>query len=77
MEKCYSLSCAQLFATPRNVACQPPPSMRFSRQDWRGLPFPSPGDLSYPRIKLGFLALWADSLPSETPGKPYDVEKKV
>ena len=77
MGKCYSLSCVQLFATPWNVACQPPPSI-FSRQEyWSGLPFHSSGDLPYPGIKPGFLTLWADSLPSETPGKPYDMEKKV
>ena len=31
------------FATPWIVACQAPPSMGFSRQEyWSGLPFPSP-----------------------------------
>ena len=31
-------------ATPWTVACQAPPSMGFSRQEyWSGLPFPSPG----------------------------------
>ena len=35
-------SCLTL-ATPWTVACQPPLSMRFSRQKyWSGLPFPSP-----------------------------------
>ena len=35
-----SLSCAQLFATPWTVACQAPPSMGFSRQEyWSGLPY--------------------------------------
>ena len=54
-----------LFVTPWTVACQAPPSMEFSRQEyWSGLPFPSPGDLPNPRIKPGFLALQADSLPS-------------
>ena len=34
-------SCPTL-ATPWTVACQSPPSMGFSRQDyWMGLPFPS------------------------------------
>ena len=34
------------FATPWTAACQPPLSMRFSRQEyWSGLPFPSPGHL--------------------------------
>ena len=52
------------------VAHQAPLSMEFSRQEyWSGLPFPSPGDLSDPGIKLGSPALWADSLPSEPSGK--------
>ena len=35
------------------VAHQAPLSMEFSRQEyWRGLPFPSPRDLSNPEVKL-------------------------
>ena len=46
-------------------------SMEFSRQEyWRGLPFPSPGDLPDPGIKLMPPALQAGSLPSETGGNP-------
>ena len=53
------------------VAHQAPLSMGFSSQDyWSGLPFPSPGDLPYPGVELGFPSLQADSLPSESPGKP-------
>ena len=38
--------------------------MKFSRQEyWKELPFPSPGDLPDPGIKLESLALQADSLP--------------
>ena len=49
---------------------QVPLSMEFSRQDyWRGLPFPSLGDLPDPGIKPRFPSLQADSLPSEPPGK--------
>ena len=45
-------SCVQLFATPWTIACQPLPSMGFSRQEcWSGLPFPSPKDLPDPGIK--------------------------
>ena len=41
--KVKSLSRVQLFASPRTVAYQAPPSMGFSRQEyWSGLPFPSP-----------------------------------
>ena len=37
--------------TQWTVACQAPPSMGFSRQEyWSGLPFPSPGDLPDPGI---------------------------
>ena len=43
---------SKLFATPWTVAhCSPqaPVSVEFSRQEyWRGLPFPSPGDLPDP-----------------------------
>ena len=60
--KVKSLSCVQLFATPRTVARQTPLSMEFSRQEyWSGLPFPSPGDLPYPGIESGSPALQADS----------------
>ena len=52
------------------VAYQAPPSMGFSRQQyWRGLPFPSPGDLPDPEIEPGSLALQVDALSSEPPGK--------
>ena len=61
----------RLFATPWIVACQASLSMGFSRQEyWSGLPFPSPGDLPNPEIKLRSPALQADSLPSEPRGKP-------
>ena len=60
-----------LFAIPRTVAYQSPPSMEFSRQEYRsGLPFPTRGDLSDPRIKPGSPTLQADALPSEPAGKP-------
>ena len=66
------LSHVQLFVTPWTVACQAPLSMGSSRQEyWSGLPFPSPGDLSNPGIKLWPPALQADSLPSEPPENQY------
>ena len=65
-----SLSRVRLFVTPWTVAYQAPLSMGFSRQEcWRGLPFPSPGDLPYPGIKPWSPTLQADTLPSEPPGK--------
>ena len=60
----------QLFATPWPVACQVPLPVGFSKQEyWSGLPFPSQEDLPDPGIEAGSLALQADSLPSELPGK--------
>ena len=53
-----------LFATPQTLACQAPPLVEFSRQDyWSGLQFPTPRGLSHPGIKPASLALQADSLP--------------
>ena len=46
--------------------------MEFSRQEYCGLPFPSPGDLPNSGIEPGSPTLQADSLPSELPGKPMD-----
>ena len=64
-------SCLTL-AIPWTVAYQTLLSMEFSKQEhWSGLPFPSPGDLPDPGIELESPALQADSLLTETPGKPY------
>ena len=50
------LSLVCLLATPWTVTCQTPLSMEFSRQEyWNGLPFPTPGNLPDPRIKLSSL----------------------
>ena len=71
--KVKSLSHVRLFATPWTVGRQAPLSMGFSRQEyWSGLPFPSPGDLPDPGIESGSLALQADTLTSEPPGKPLN-----
>ena len=44
--------------TPWTVACQGPPSMGLTRQEyWRGLPFLSPGHLPSPEIELASPAL--------------------
>ena len=53
------------------VARQAPLFMGFSKQEyWTGLPCPPPGDLPNPGIKPVSSALQADSLLSETSGKP-------
>ena len=67
----YMLSRVQLFSTPWTLACGAALSMGFSRQEyWSGLPFPSPGDFPNRGIEPGSPTLQADSLPSESPGKP-------
>ena len=56
---------------PWTVVRQASLPMEFSRQEyWRGLPFPSPGDLPNPGIEPRSPALQTDSLPSEPAGKP-------
>ena len=57
--------------TPLTVACQTPPSMGFSRQEyWNGLPVPSPRGLPDPGIKPRSPTFQADALLPELPGKP-------
>ena len=60
---CVFVSHVQLFAIPRTIARQAPLSVGFPRQEyWRGLPFPSPGDLPISEIESWSPALQADSL---------------
>ena len=66
---CVSQSCPTLCDL---MDCSLPGSSvtEFSRQEyWSGLPFPSPGDLPDPGMEPRSLALQADSLLSEPPGK--------
>ena len=73
------LSRVQLFATPWTVAPQAPLYMEIPRPEyWSGLPFPSPWDCPNPGTERRSPALQADSLPSESPGKPINkVRKKI
>ena len=71
LEKGYSFSSEVLMKVKVSqlcpTLCDP---MEFSRPEyWRGLAFPSPGDLSNPGIELRSAAQQADSSPSEPPGK--------
>ena len=62
--------------TPRTVACQLRCPWGFSRQEnWRRLPFPSPGEPPNPGIGPRSSALQADSLLSEPPGGPYSISQ--
>ena len=59
---------------PLDCSLQASLSMEFPRREyWRGLSFPSPGDLPDPEIKPEFLeslALARRFLTAEPPGKP-------
>ena len=65
-----SLSCIQLFVTSSTVACQTPSSLGFPRQEWSGLPLPSPGDLPDSGIEAISPTLKAVSLPLSYLGRP-------
>ena len=56
-------------------ACQAPLTTEFSKQEyWSRFSFPTPGDLSNPRIKPRSPeapALAGRLLPTEVPGKPF------
>ena len=52
--------------------------MGFSRQEyWSGLLFPFPGNLPDPGIRPESPELQANALPSEPPGKPRNIKKRV
>ena len=60
------------------LAHQAPMSMGFSRQEyWRGLPFPSPGDLPDPGMEPSSPTLQADALTSAPPGVPLNTRIQV
>ena len=59
------------FETPWTVACQAPLSMGFPRREyWRGLPFPSPGDLPDPGTEPESPALAGGVFITEPPEMP-------
>ena len=67
-----------LFATPWTAAHQAALSMGILRKrilEW--VARPPPGDLSNPGIETRSPTLQADSLPSESPGKPSPVIRKI
>ena len=67
------VSVTQSYPIIWTVACQAPLSVEFSKQEYISLgksPFPSPGNLLNPGIKLVSPTVQADSLLSEPPGKP-------
>ena len=75
-----SLGHVCLLLTPRTVACQTPPSMGFSRQEyWRGLPCPPPGDLPNSGIEpmsLASPALAEGFFTTVPPRKPEKIIKQ-
>ena len=77
MRSCKHAQLLRLFATPWTVARKAPLSMEVSRQEyWSGLPFPTPGDLPHPGIKLlspVSPALANRFFTTEPPGMPIKV----
>ena len=73
------LSYVQLFATPWTISRQAPLSMKFSRQEyWRGLPFPTLGNLLDQEIELMFPtspALVGGFFTTVSPGQPAQVDE--
>ena len=66
-----SLSCVQLFETPWTAAHKAPLSMGFPRQAyWRGLSFPTPGNLPDPGFEPTSRVSAVTSFTTEPPGKP-------
>ena len=66
---CYLVSHVQLFETPWTVATRILCPWDFSGKSTDvGLPFPSPGDLPYPRIKPVSPALAGGFFSTESPG---------
>ena len=62
----------QALETPWSVAHQAPLSMGFPKQEyWSGLPFPSPGDLPDPGIKLASPSLAGGFFTTELTGKAH------
>ena len=72
-------SCVQLCTTPWSIAGQVPLSMGFSQHgNWRGLPFPPPGDIPNPGIKLtspASPALAGRLFTAEPPRKTFTSEE--
>ena len=65
-------SCAWLFTTPWTVACQPPLSMGFSRQEyWTGLPCPPPRGSLPPRDRILVSCIAGRLFTAEPSGIPY------
>ena len=62
----------RLRATPQTAACQAPPSMGLSRQEyWSQLPCPPLGNLPKPEIKQVFCTA-GRFFTTEPPGKPHN-----
>ena len=71
------LSCVQLFVISWTVAQQVSLSMEFSRQDWSGRLFPSPGVLPNPGIKPASPTLAGRFFTIEPPGNPNNYNNDI
>ena len=74
--KVKSLSHVQLFATPRTVVYQAPPSMGLSRQEYQsGLPFPSPCYSKALSQGLRVVLVWIPSILQDQSFKGCDLKQ--
>ena len=72
------VSHVQLFATPQPVACQAPPSIGLSQQEyWSGLPCPPPGDFPNSETEPTSPALQANSFCWATGEVPSPSKKTL
>ena len=66
------LNHVRFFVTTLTVAHQAPLSVEFSRQEyWRGLPFPTPGDVPDSGIEPMFPEVAGRFFTTVPPGKPH------
>ena len=72
--KVKSLSCVRLPATPWTAAHQAPPSMGFSRQEYRsGVPLSTPVHATYCFSICSWLTVWWQSLHATTYRFSYNI----
>ena len=68
---CVHAQSCSIPCNPIDCTHQAPLTMRFPKREyWSGLPFPSPGDLTDPRIESTSSALASGFFTTEPSGKP-------
>ena len=69
----FSARLCLILCNPMDCACQASLSMGCPRQEyWSGSPFPTPGNLPNPEIKLTSTAMAGGFFTTDSPGKPLN-----